>query len=52
MGGTEGVVLPGTGKYKRAGGAYSTRLKLEFDEAGNIVYYDELLFRFREVKVN
>ena len=52
MGGTEGVVLPGTGKYKRAGGAYSTRLKPEFDEAGNIVYYDELLFRFREVKVN
>jgi hypothetical protein len=52
MGGTEGQVLPGTGKYGTAGGPYSTRLKLEFDDAGNIVYYDELLFRFREIKVN
>ena len=51
IGGTEGVVLPGTGRYKKAGGAYSTRLKLESDELGNIVYYDELYFRFREVKV-
>ena len=52
IGGTEGIVLPGTGKYKKAGGAYSTRLKLETDELGNIVYYDELYFRFREVKVD
>lgn len=51
IGGTEGVVLPGTGKYKNAGGPYSTRLKLEFDDAGNIVYYDELYFRFREVNL-
>ncbi len=51
IGGTEGVVLPGTGKYKKAGGPYSTRLKLEADELGNIVYYDELYFRFREVNV-
>lgn len=51
MGGTEGEVLPGTGKYKKAGGAYSTRLKLEFNDINEIVYYDELLFRFREVKV-
>ena len=52
IGGTEGVVLPGTGKYKKAGGPYSTRLKLESDDLGNIVYYDELYFRFREVKVD
>ena len=51
IGGTEGVVLPGTGKYKNAGGGYSTRLKLESDEMGNIVYYDELYFRFRELKL-
>lgn len=52
IGGTEGVVLPGTGKYANAGGAYSTRLKLETDEFGAIVYYDELFFRFREVKLD
>lgn len=52
IGGTEGVVLPGTGKYESAGGPYSTRLKLETDEVGNIVYYDELYFRFREVKLD
>lgn len=52
IGGTEGVVLPGTGKYENAGGPYSTRLKLEADNLGNIVYYDELYFRFREVQVN
>ena len=51
IGGTEGVVLPGTGKYATAGGGYSTRLKLEADEFGNIVYYDELYFRFRELKL-
>jgi hypothetical protein len=51
IGGTEGVVLPGTGKYRNAGGGYSTRLKLEADEFGNIVYYDELYFRFRELKL-
>ena len=51
IGGTEGIVLPGTGKYKNAGGGYSTRLKLEADAAGNIVYYDELYFRFRELKL-
>ena len=52
VGGTEGIVLPGTGKFEKAGGGYSTRLKLESDEFGNIVYYDELYFRFREVKVD
>jgi hypothetical protein len=52
IGGTEGLVLPGTGKYKKAGGDYSTRLKLEADDLGNIVYYDELIFRFREVNLN
>jgi hypothetical protein len=52
IGGTEGEVLPGTGKYANAGGAYATRLKLEADEFGNIVYYDELFFRFREVKLD
>lgn len=51
IGGTEGMVLPGTGKYRKAGGPYSTRLKLEFDDDGNIVYYDELYFRFREVNL-
>ena len=52
IGGAEGVVLPGTGKYANAGGAYSTRLKLESDEFGAIVYYDDLFFRFREVKLD
>jgi hypothetical protein len=52
IGGTEGLVLPGTGKYSKAGGAYSTRLKLEANTAGQIVYYDELVFRFREVNLN
>jgi hypothetical protein len=27
-------------------------LKLEADEFGNIVYYDELYFRFRELKLD
>ena len=45
-------LIVGTGKYKDAGGGYSTRLKLEADEFGNIVYYDELYFRFRELKLD
>jgi hypothetical protein len=51
VGGAEGSVVGGTGKYKKAGGAYSTRLKVEDDGAGNFFYYDELYFRFREVDI-
>jgi hypothetical protein len=51
-GGAEGVVVQGTGKYAGAGGAYSTRLKVELDYAtGFFVYYDELYFRFRSVRI-
>jgi hypothetical protein len=50
LGGAEGLVVGGTGKYRTAGGAYSTRLKLE-TIGGIFAYYDELLFRFREVDI-
>ena len=52
LGGAEGEVIGGTGKYANASGAYSTRLKLEADGGGNFIYYDELYFRYREVKVD
>lgn len=52
MGGAEGEVIGGTGKYRKAAGGYSTRLKLEADGGGNFIYYDELYFRYREVKVD
>jgi hypothetical protein len=29
LGGAEGLVVGGTGKYRNAGGPYSTRLKVE-----------------------
>jgi len=52
VGGAEGQVVGGTGKYSGAGGGYSTRLKVEVDFAsGFFIYYDELYFRFRDVKV-
>ena len=51
MGGAEGEVIGGTGKYKNAEGGYSTRLKLEADIEGNFIYYDELYFRYRNVKI-
>jgi hypothetical protein len=51
VGGAEGLVVGGTGEYSGAGGGYSTRLKVEADAAGNFFYYDELYFRFREVRV-
>ena len=50
LGGAEGLVVGGTGKYATAGGPYSTRLKLE-TVGGLFSYYDELFFRFREVDV-
>jgi hypothetical protein len=50
MGGAEGLVVGGTGKYRYAGGPYSTRLKLE-TIGGFFAYYDELYFRFREVEI-
>lgn len=50
LGGAEGLVVGGTGKYVTAGGPYSTRLKLE-TIGGLFAYYDELFFRFREVDV-
>jgi hypothetical protein len=49
-GGAEGDVVGGTGQYKKAGGGYSTRLKVEFDGPAP-TYYDELYIRFREVRV-
>lgn len=50
--GAEGEVVGGTGRYAGASGGYSTRLKVEIDFAsGLFVYYDELYFRFREVRV-
>ena len=51
VGGAEGKVVGGTGKYKKASGGYSTRLKVEDDGAGTFIYYDELYFRFRDVKI-
>ena len=50
LGGAEGLVVGGTGKYSAAGGPYSTRLKLE-TIGGFFAYYDELYFRFREVEI-
>src|SRR5262245_35752309 len=50
LGGAEGLVVGGTGKYRNAGGPYSSRLKVE-TIGGFFAYYDELLFRFREVDV-
>jgi hypothetical protein len=50
LGGAEGLVVGGTGKYSNAGGPYSTRLKLE-TIGGLFAYYDELYFRFREVEI-
>lgn len=50
LGGAEGLVTGGTGRYAGAGGGYSTRLKVEFVD-GNPIYYDELYIRFRDVRV-
>ena len=50
LGGAEGLVVGGTGKYSNARGPYSTRLKLE-TIGGLFAYYDELYFRFREVEI-
>ena len=50
LGGAEGLVVGGTGKYSNARGPYSTRLKLETIN-GFFAYYDELCFRFREVEI-
>lgn len=50
LGGAEGLVVGGTGKYSHGGGPYSTRLKVETIN-GFFAYYDELYFRFREVEV-
>lgn len=50
LGGAEGSVVGGTGKYNNARGQYSTRLKVE-TIGGFFVYYDELFFRFREVDI-
>lgn len=50
LGGAEGLVVGGTGKYSTAQGRYSTRLKLE-TIGGLFAYYDELYFRFREVDI-
>jgi hypothetical protein len=52
VGGAEGEVIGGTGKYANASGGYSTRLKVEADFSGNFIYYDELYFRYRNVKVD
>lgn len=52
LGGAEGSIVGGTGKYAGAWGPYSTRLKVEIDFAsGGFIYYDELYIRFREVRV-
>jgi hypothetical protein len=50
LGGAEGLVVGGTGKYWNASGPYSTRLKVE-TIGGLFAYYDELFFRFREVDI-
>ena len=50
LGGAEGLVVGGTGKYRHAGGPYSTRLKVE-TIGGVFAYYDELFFRFRQVEI-
>ena len=50
LGGAEGLVLGGTGKYAGATGPYSTRLKVE-TIGGFFAYYDELFIRFRNVDI-
>ena len=50
MGGAEGLVVGGTGRYSTSKGPYSTRLKVE-TIGGFFAYYDELFFRFREVDI-
>ena len=50
LGGAEGLVVGGTGKYRNASGPSSTRLKVE-TIGGFSRVYDELFFRFREVEV-
>jgi hypothetical protein len=52
LGGAEGQVVGGTGLYAGASGGYSPRLTVEVDFArGFFVYYDELYWRFREVRI-
>ncbi len=51
VGGAEGTVVGGTGRFAHASGGYSTRLKVESDGT-NFIYYDELYIRFRQVKVD
>ena len=50
LGGAEGLVVGGTGKYAVATGPYSTRLKVE-TMGGFFAYYDELFIRFRDVDI-
>lgn len=50
LGGAEGEVIGGTGKYVGASGGYSSRLKVESNGTA-FIYYDEMFFRFRDVKV-
>ena len=50
LGGAEGLVVGGTGKYRHATGPYSTRLKVE-TIGGFFAYYDELFFRFRNIVI-
>ena len=50
LGGAEGLVVGGTGKYSAASGPYSTRLKVE-TIGGFFAYYDELFIRFREIDI-
>ncbi len=50
VGGAEGLVVGGTGKYAKASGGYSTRLKVE-QQGPYFIYYDELYFRFRNLKI-
>lgn len=52
VGGAEGQVVGGTGRYRSASGGYSTRLKVETPDFANFTYYDELYFRFRDVVIN
>jgi hypothetical protein len=50
LGGAEGLVIGGTGRYSGATGPYSTRLKVE-TIGGFFAYYDELFIRFRNVDI-
>lgn len=50
LGGAEGLVVGGTGRYTAASGPYSTRLKVE-TIGGFFAYYDELFIRFRDVDI-